>query len=220
MSKYNGNLFVAIEDNTRRVCKVPHCCHNRWRISGFCRKHTSRFNRYGHPEARCIDDRHLTTCFDLVSKVIDKNLEHDGIRAGIRFFTMWLIQADATSNNPRSSLVPALRHMKRNYDSGVKAIDLLKVVASVWLYYARGMSIGGERILNDEHNRRIMGLKVCKFTPIPKGVHYVYPKELREAGAFIQKRIGVLLVNICQTVDQLEEAQQEIVKAMTSELQV
>ncbi|WP_319526518.1 hypothetical protein [uncultured Desulfosarcina sp.] len=167
-----------------------------------------------------IPDRDLTIAFDQVSAVIDKNRNHKGIQEATRFFQIWMSSANLQASMERPQ-VPTARHMARLYDAKVNPLDLLKVCASVWLFYSMNLK-SSDGIYSDEHCRAVMGHKVLKFIPITKHEYIRRPsgKQRKAAGRYIQKSIGTLLVNIVETVMKLEERKQSRLIAMGSELEI
>ncbi len=221
MSKYGGSIHRAMDDNSLRKCKLSSCQERRWRISGYCQKHSRGIQKWGHPCGHNINDRELTNAFDQVSAVIDKNQSHKGIQEAVRFFHVWMASANLQASMERPQ-IPTARHMARLYDAHVNPLDLLKVCASVWLFHSQNMR-SGDGIYSDEHCRAVMGHKVLKFVPISAKSYVVdYPrgKHRKAAGRYIQKHIGTLLVNITETIMQQEEQRQSRLRAMGSLLEI
>lgn len=217
MPKYGGVLRVAIEDNSRRKCKVSSCQDRRWRVSGYCRKHNNAKQNWGHPLGSNISARELSMVHHQVSQIIDLNRNHKGIKEGLHFFETWMRQATFSLHTPHP-LVPVANHLVRAYDAKANPVDMLKVVASVWLYY--DLQNHNPRIYNDEHCRAVMGNKICRFVPVPSTERQVTGKERKTAGKYIQDSIGVLLVNITKAVRQHEVKQQDRLRNMNSELNI
>ena len=220
MPKYGGNIWRAIDDNSRHKCKLSSCQQRRFRLSGYCRKHDNANKSWGHPCGSNLDDRDLVDYYDAVSAIIDANREHKGIKTGIRFFEIWMMTASMQDDMERKTAYCAF-HLSRLYHAGVDPVDLLKAVASVWLYHETNEGRLG--IYSDKHCRYLMGHKVLKFLPITqrKG-RAMYPsgKERRIAGQHIQDSIGVLLVNIARTAKQQMRQEQERLVSMNSYLEV
>jgi hypothetical protein len=161
----------------------------------------------------------LVDAFDQVSNIIDSNKDHKGVQEAVRFFDIWMRQATFSDGLP-VAFVPAARHLSRLHHANVNPLDLLKVVASVWLYYH--LDEHRRMVRNDAHCQAIMGHKVCVFLPISdkSGFKRPMPKERKEAGKYIQENVGPLLANVVRAVDQYERKQKERFRNMTEELVV
>lgn len=217
MPKYKGSLRRAIDDNSRNKCKLSSCQQSRYRISGYCFKHSRALQEWGHPCGKSVPDKELVTSFDQVSAIIDNNKGHKGIQEAVRFFETWMKQATFSLDSPLT-LVPCARHLARLYYAEVPALDLLKAVASVWLYYT---THSRSMVFSDAHCRAVMGHKVCKFIPINQKLEkFVSGKERKTAGKFIQESIGVLLVNIADAAKKQSERRQARLQAMGSEFEI
>ncbi|WP_319526022.1 hypothetical protein [uncultured Desulfosarcina sp.] len=215
MPKYGGSLRRAIEDNQQRECKVKGCFNHRWRVSGYCLRHSKANQNWGHPLGADVPNQILTTGFDQLEKVIQANPNHKGLALGVAFFDKWIATACATAMMS-PPMVPAVRHMTRLYDANVHPIDCIKVVASVWLLSSRGSRF----IKSDLHCRCIMGQKLFSLAPMRKGEHGKRGKERKAAGLYIQENIGVLLVSLADAVERLEQREQERIKAMGSKFEI
>ena len=221
MPKYGGSIWRAIDDNSRQKCKLSSCQQRRWRVSGYCLKHDRANKAWGHPCGSNLKDRDLVDYFDTVSAIIDANLSHHkGIQAGVQFFKLWMMSAANQAGTDHPTVFNTW-HLARLHHAGVNPVDLLKVVASVWLYHETNQGRCG--IYSDKHCLHVMGHKVLKFLPIlQKKGGQLFPtgKERKTAGKHIQDSIGVLLVNIAQTAKQQMQREHARLSAMGGYLEV
>lgn len=203
-----ANISEARRANERLACKVKGCTENRYRISGYCRRHNAINSIYGSPYHKRIDARdyamETVECLGVISKNHLKN--HQGVLFGLRFFHQWL--TDAAEGKPRT---PASADMKRLYDAGITPTDLLTTSAAMVLFQSRYPL----RIRDGRHLNYCIGTRILRSASNP-GI--LRGPQVREVGEHVWNNLKVLLVNIANTIQRKEADNQENLKAMYKEL--
>ncbi|MFC1523655.1 hypothetical protein ACFL6N_02570 [Thermodesulfobacteriota bacterium] len=207
MTKYK-NIHQAVSDNSTKLCKVPGCTNNRSRVSGYCIKHTSQNNRFGHPQHRRILKNEYEIERDECREIVMKNINHEGIKSAVKFIDDWL-QA-AWDERPG---VVSPDHFRRLYDAGVKGLDILIECCALWLFHERRP----RRIYDNRHLTYVMGNRIIRISPYWAKVT---GPEHRAVGQHLRNNIGAIFVGVSHAVDKKERVDNERRMAMSTPLEV
>lgn len=191
------SLRDAIRDNEQKLCKAKGCGRHRDSWSAHCGMHNTRLCSYGSVEGRRIKPREYQMERLKVQHLLEVNSQHPGILQAQEFFSQWLEQAFVGK-------VLARKHLLRLHDEGIKPVELLEEIASVYLYsflYPWALPEG----LPLDYAVAIAVLaksaRRCGYTSI-KDLKFTIR---RQVGVYIRERIGRLLFNIVSTIRKQEE---------------
>lgn len=184
------NIQEAMSDNSNNPCKAEGCHRNRSRISGYCPLHTAINWQSGHPLHQKIMKGMYAIEKAEVKELIDKNIEHEGIQEGIRFFEGWL--NDSLNGLPR----PCSEHLKRLKEDGVSGYELLVESAAFFLFGWDNPRV----IKSDRHFTYQLGNRILRYKPFN-----IRGTALHDAGSYIKRNVGGLLVTIMHAVQRKEE---------------
>ena len=197
MPKYN-NLNDSVFDNQLKECAVSHCSNKRSYISQYCQKHATRKWRYGSVEHQKICRGHYKDELKEVTTLVETNLDHSGIKEGIRFFDSWL---EDSSNGIQRQSRESLAYL---YEQGVTGKDLLIEAAAFTLF---GFDCENWACKDHDHFIYQLGARVLKFKS-----QKIYGSILRKTGDYIIDNVGGLLITIkraAESKDGLREKRQE-----------
>ncbi len=183
MPKFN-NIHDAIRNNEKRDCSVKSCDRKRYRVGALCENCGKQRWLWGHPEAKAVFKRDYRYEKQMVQKVIDKNLEHDGIQHGIKFIEGYLKRSGEGANH-----LPGHIHAERLYHADADAVNILVELSAIYM-----LSMNFHTPVKDHrHLKYLLGSKFIRFV---SGAGKVKGTEHRDVGEYLNENIGVLLLNI------------------------
>ncbi|BBO80227.1 hypothetical protein DSCO28_07930 [Desulfosarcina ovata subsp. sediminis] len=192
----------AFARNESKPCAVKGCPEHRYQISQYCRKHYNTSKRWGHPEGIPIHPWHYHQEIEEVSRIIKRNRDHIGIvdrraflRDAIRMGHEILREGRLETENT----VPFPQYFDPLYEAEADPEEVLIRLAGIWLYTHR--NIGPVAPCKDEkHQLYLLGNALIRFIPgaVPNNFKY---HARREIGQYLYRGIGVLLVNITNTIE-------------------
>lgn len=202
-------MAQGIALNERRKCKHPSCTNYRTKLFGYCAKHRHAYHIYGHPDARKIKPKEYARERERVAKVVNRNLKHPAIQQGIQFFDRWISRAVL---NPERT--PGGEPIARLADRHITGKECLIECAAIWVFAWWNKHL----FPSDRAMTYGLGTTILYFHHGTQSGHMVDGKPRREAGEYIQKHIGVLLMRILQQVEKDEDKELERIKAINEPL--
>jgi hypothetical protein len=187
-----NNIHDAIRNNEKRDCSVKSCHRKRYRVGALCENCGKQRWLWGHPEARAVFKRDYRYEKRIVQKVIDKNLEHDGIQHGINFIEVYLNRSgEGTANH-----LPGHEHAKRLHNANADAVNILVELAAIYMLSRNYHT----PVKDHRHLKYLLGSKFIRFVPCQVKVRGT---EHRDVGEYINENIGVLLLNIAKSAHKM-----------------
>jgi hypothetical protein len=119
----------SVLDNSLHACALPGCSKPRHGVERWCKDHTLRSRRHGHPNARALASKLWSTERDLVADLLSKNVRHRGQLQAIDWLAGLIAQSVANERSFKGSeeLARLARH-------GVTPQSILIELAAVHLY--------------------------------------------------------------------------------------
>lgn len=218
MSKKNVNLKSTILKNELLPCSVPGCPYHRHRLYNVCMRHQARKAHWGDPKARAIQKRELTSVLSEVRSLVERNeASHTGLQNALNWFDRWLKDA---AENKRG--VPGWKHIRRLYEYGVNAKELLVTCGAVWLFsYRNPHRLPTEKALSFALAHQLLKLIPLQYTTTSSGkkrAMLMGRRDREEIGEYIKKSLAVLFVNIVKTINGKEERANEFKNEMAKPL--
>jgi hypothetical protein len=211
MNSYRARL----EANQQQSCIMKVCERKRIHFSKYCATHSQRGYQYGDPTGRRIRPKEYEEELADVRDLIRQNPEHSGIQIAVKFFDDWL--AAATTEGSSGTL--ASKHFYQLYQEGLTGEELLCECAAIYLFQRRN-----PRLLPDGLATYIalaLGVLCKRKNKMGYGTKkYIDVSTRRNVGRRIIESIGLLLVNITNTVRDRERKRQDRDKAFLQEIRV
>jgi hypothetical protein len=151
-----------------------------------------------------------------VKAILGKNADqhHKGVLFALEAVGKWLDQnANDCQTPPRGGASPGyLQHLYRLRAHGVTAYTVLCECAALYLFHHRYP----DYIRDKRHLIHVIGLRVLRLCH-HKGERFT-GKMHREAGQAIYDRIGILLVTVAHTAEQIKYQKQELKRLLSTPL--
>lgn len=217
MSK-KENLKSTILKNEMLRCSVPGCPHLRHRLYNVCMKHQASKAHWGDPKARAIQKRELQGVMAEVRSLVERNeASHTGLQNALNWFDRWLKDA---GDNKRG--VPGFKHIRRLYEYGVNAKELLVTCGAVWLFsYRHPYRLPSEKALSFALAHQIMKLIPLQYATTSTGKKravLLSRRDREEIGEYIKKSLAMLFVNMVKTINGKEESERDFKNEMAKPL--
>lgn len=195
----------SMKRNEGKACKADGCYLPRSRVGNYCRHHESVNGIHGHPHGHDIPVRALVIEREAVSRFVDAQISHPGIQQVVAWFSEWL---EAAGRGDES--VPGSKDMARLYRAGVKPVECLKAVATIWLYSAKyPASLPSDNRLTVALSRAIIKLTARDYRTTKSGRLQVVnhsAEAKRNIGRRVRDTIGVLLTNLSDAIQSMPDA--------------
>lgn len=197
-------LKEAISRNESLPCSVRGCHHFRYKLYASCSHHFFQRRNYGHPESRAISKKELKYERMQIEELIEKNKDHEGIKNAIAWFDKWLV--NAAEGRPGT---PGLQQLCNLYYAGKTGRDLLVTCATLWLFSYRNQRYFPDNLSLEyglaHQLTRMIKLEQRYSRSGKKKAVAVKGKTKKEIGEYIRQNLGVLFVNICHHLQNIEE---------------
>ena len=202
-----------LAENGRLPCKVEGCTKKRYGQGVYCTYHKSFYVRWGHPLARAIPLSHFSQEVEDITKLVERNPSHPGIAWGVNWLNKCMEAAAAGAdvggpglgkyfahlNDCRYMPEPTATHRIPTVPRDkFETIDLLILLAAITLMYERDEL---KRVIkNHRHYVILLGRNTVLF-PRSRGGLEIPDTSFRKVGPFIQKKLGVLLLNMARSCE-------------------
>ena len=205
-------MQYGIIKNERKQCSLKGCQNNRRSLYKWCHLHYRRAYFYGHPDGRKIKRGEYKQEKEKVSQIIERNLSHVAIQEGIKFFDTWITRAVVGS---KAGGIPskASEYIARLADKKVTGKDCLIEVAAFWTFAWRNQH------LFPSDRAMVTGLGIAiLYLHRPQGGETVPGAPRRDAGEYVQRHLGLLLMRLLKQVEKDEDREEERQRAIREPL--
>ena len=199
--------------NQRLRCRATSCESQRFAVSPFCKMHSRRVERHGHPEGRAVHpQRDYGLEHQLVARFIKEQRQHPAIVCALAWLQGWLDHS--TQDDTKA---PARQHMQRLAGHGVTATDILTEAAALVLL-ARWKP---QALSDDVRLDFAIGSRVLALAPLDKrhggmrgGRPRIYSAAIgkvarRTVGNRIRSRLAALFTNMVIALEAQELADRQ-----------
>lgn len=192
----------AVAHNETLTCDL--CGSNRYRLGRWCRRHSRRLQRNGHPEALRLKSPEYRGERETARRFISQHVEHPAVKAAVKWATRWLEAAAAGEK------VPAASELKRLRTDGIAGRQIVEEALSVWLVSRWRPS----RLPDDMRLTFALGNAVLFLSPRRKrysarGIAWysdLGSKIRREAGEHVRRTLGIFCVNAAVALEAEQQA--------------
>lgn len=196
----------AVAHNETLTCDF--CESKRFRLGRWCRRHSRRLQRNGHPEALRLKSPEYRGERETATRFVSQHVEHPAVKAAVKWATRWLEAAAAGEK------VPAASELKRLRADGITGRQIVEEALAVWLVSRWRPS----RLSDDVRLTFALGNAVLFLSPRRKrysarGVAWysdMGSKIRRETGEHVRRTLGIFFMNASASLDaEQEEARNE-----------
>ena len=179
-----------IDQVSGQKCRVSGCNLDRYRISPYCVSHWSANHNHGHPVHRAIAKQDFAQYVNHMGRIVHVNGNHQGIQHAISTIENLI----RLSFDPYST-VPAKQYLNRLNPSDGRQIF---ISLSACLYFC----MTTDWVETDRQVNFALGKTLLRFKPLSATIYGHY---LRDTGIWIKDKIGPMLVNMVNSLRDMEK---------------
>ncbi|HRY74129.1 MAG TPA: hypothetical protein P5098_00355 [Candidatus Dojkabacteria bacterium] len=208
------SIRLAFRKNEQKPCSVQGCHNNRYQINSTCKHHYFMAHAYGHPLSKAIQPKEMGYELAQVNALIDRNIEtHIGLQKAAAFIDTWISNAV----EDKQGTVQA-RQIRRLGYNNIRGLEVIKVCAAVWLYSERNPKY----FMANKSLSYALAHQTMRLVPLERIITSggkrrplrMNATSRKEIGGYLRDNLGLLFVNICDSIQKLEQVNHEMKQAM------
>jgi hypothetical protein len=198
-------------------CRVSHCTGQRLGVSPYCRAHTKRAKRTGHPLGRGILRSEYGSHLARVVELFGENADHQGLQAAQRLIRSLLERAAAGD-----ATVAGAAELARLHRAGVQPREILAAVSAVFVY----AHANPHRLSDDARLDYAMAHAAMQLSP--RGLKTTRsgktrsdpprPSDVKALGSYLRQVLIPFLVNVRHALASRVEQERSLVEQLREPL--